>query len=154
MAKTPESRRLVWTLAGSAAGDDRPVVHQGKHVRVARREVEVVQDREHRNAARRGSLRRVEQGELMRQVEIGDRLIEQKRLAIMDGSSGLNLRQDAGELDAPLLPAREGRVGSRREREHIRHVEAALDDACARLRVDATDPIEAKTHDLMSPEGR
>ena len=39
----------------------------------------------------------------MRQVEIGDRFIEQERLRLMNGSSGLNLREDARKPNALLL---------------------------------------------------
>ena len=103
-----------------AARNDRTLVHQRNGVRIPRREVEVVQDRQHSDAPLRGALRRVKEGELVRQVEVGDRFIEQERLALMNGSGGFNLRQDACKLNASLLAARESCVRSRGERKRVR----------------------------------
>ena len=64
-----------------------------------------MQDRQHSDASARDRPCRIEQGELMGQVEIGDRFVEQKSLAIMNRPGGLDLRQGPRELDPPLLPA-------------------------------------------------
>jgi hypothetical protein len=51
-----------------------------------------VQDRQHSHASARHRSRGVEQGELMGQVEVGDRFIKQESLAIMNCAGGLDLR--------------------------------------------------------------
>jgi hypothetical protein len=47
----------------------------------------------------------IEQSELVGQVEIRDGFVKQEGLAIMDGPSGLDLRQGPRELDPTLFPA-------------------------------------------------
>ena len=73
-----------------------------------------MQDGQHRDSAPCDRSCGVEQRELMRQIEVGDGFVEQKRLAIMDCPSGLDLRHDPRELDPPLLSAGKSRVRARR----------------------------------------
>ena len=65
-----------------------------------------MQDREHSDASARERSCCIEQGELMRQVKIGDRFVKQESLAVMDCVGGLDLRQGPRELDPTLLAAR------------------------------------------------
>jgi hypothetical protein len=64
-----------------------------------------VQDRKHSDASACDRPCGIEQSELMRQVQIGDRFVEQKSLVLMNGPCGLDLRQGPRELDPPPLPA-------------------------------------------------
>ena len=64
-----------------------------------------MQDRKHSDASACDRPCRIKQGELMRQVQIGDRFVEQKSLVLMNHPRGPDLRQGPRELDPPLLPA-------------------------------------------------
>jgi hypothetical protein len=70
-----------------------------------RREIEVVQDRQHSDAPARDRPGCIEQSELMRQVEVRDWFVKQERLAVMNRPGGLDLRKGPRELDPTLLPA-------------------------------------------------
>jgi ABC-type hemin transport system ATPase subunit len=90
------------TLIRLISGELRPT---SGLIRIARRKVEIVQDRKHGHTSSRDRLCRIKQGELMRQVQIGNRFVKQKSLAVMNGLRGFDLSQGPRELDPTLLPA-------------------------------------------------
>ena len=81
---TLRTQSSVITSAGGAGRDDPSLAHGHEVVRVARREVEVVQDHHDRGAADLVELgEQVEDLDLVGDVEIGRRLVEEQQLGLL-----------------------------------------------------------------------
>ena len=86
------------------------MVQEDKTAGETHREIEVVQDRDHRRAVPRAPPRRLDEVDLMAQIEARGRLVQQQQARAMRGLAAGKLHQHAGKMRALLLAA-----GQRRE---------------------------------------
>ena len=99
-------------IRGPALRHDAPRPHDDKIIRIGRREIEIVQNREHGRSAVRDIPRGIHERQLMTQVEACDRLIQKQRLTLLNRSAGLQLAQCARELRALLFATGQGLVSA------------------------------------------
>ena len=137
----PRQQVVGHGLGRRAVGRDASAVEHHDAIGRQRREVEVVQDRHHGDAAPRAASDRFQHVELMLQVEARGRLVEQQQARPVRGLAAGKLHQHAGEMRALLLAAGERRDDALAERREIDVGERALGKL-----VDRAAVAVARTH--------
>jgi hypothetical protein len=110
-AEHPIEHRIRDGVARRSVGGDAAVVEHHDMLGIERREIEVVQHRDHGHAAAGTAAERCEHVDLMAQVEARGRLVEQEQARAMRLLPARELHQDAMVRRASPFPAPPGGRG-------------------------------------------
>ncbi len=138
---------------GRTMRHDAALAEKDEGVGGLRGQQQVVKHRDHRDAGSGQGPGFPDHRKPVAQVEAGDRLVQEQDLLGLDTASGAELRQDAGEVDALALPARQGLVEARREMADVGPRQGVRDESPRVRPVEALpDPVDAEGHHLGDAE--